>query len=131
MDQRIIDLYDSFTHGGMNRRDFLDRLATLAGSAAAATALLPLLRNNYAQAAMVAENDARLVADRVAYRLVQGQDQRLPGAPESEGQAPGHHRYPGEPRPQSAHRGRRPATGGRGFPGLRSRLAVRVRRHAA
>ena len=27
MDQRIINLYDQFTHGGMNRRDFLDRLA--------------------------------------------------------------------------------------------------------
>ena len=27
MDQHIIDLYDRFTHGGINRRDFLDRLA--------------------------------------------------------------------------------------------------------
>lgn len=27
MDQKIIDLYDAFTHGGMNRRDFLNRLA--------------------------------------------------------------------------------------------------------
>ena len=43
MDQRIINLYDRFTHGGMNRRDCLDRLAELAGSAAAAAALLPLL----------------------------------------------------------------------------------------
>ena len=43
MDQRIINLYDQFTHGGMNRRDFLDRLAGLAGSAAAGAALLPLL----------------------------------------------------------------------------------------
>ena len=31
MDKRIIDLYDDFTHGGMNRRAFLDRLAALAG----------------------------------------------------------------------------------------------------
>ena len=30
MDQRIINLYDSFTHGAMNRRDFLDRLTGLA-----------------------------------------------------------------------------------------------------
>ena len=56
MDQRIINLYDDFTHGGMSRRDFMDRLARLAGSTAAATALLPLLQNNYAQAAVVAEN---------------------------------------------------------------------------
>jgi len=67
MDQRIINLYDQFTHGGMNRRDFLDRLAGLAGSAAAGAALLPLLRNNYAQAAIVAADDGRLVTERVRY----------------------------------------------------------------
>ncbi len=50
MDQRIIDLYDSFTHGSINRREFLDRTARIAGSAAAAAALLPLLQNDYAKA---------------------------------------------------------------------------------
>src|SRR6185436_17044870 len=67
MDQRIINLYDQFTHGGMNRRDFLDRLTGLAGSAAAGAALLPLLQNNYAQAAIVAADDARLASERVSY----------------------------------------------------------------
>ena len=38
----------------MNRRAFLDRLAALAGSTAAATALLPILQNDYAQAQTVA-----------------------------------------------------------------------------
>ena len=61
MDQRIIQLFDEYTHGGMNRRSFLDRLATLAGGAAAASALLPLLENNYAHAQVVPENDARIV----------------------------------------------------------------------
>ena len=42
MDQKFIDLFDRYTHGGMNRRDFLERLKTLAGSAAAATALIRL-----------------------------------------------------------------------------------------
>ena len=32
MDSKIIDLYDRFTHGGMSRRDFMDRLGKLAGS---------------------------------------------------------------------------------------------------
>jgi carboxymethylenebutenolidase len=67
MDQRIIDLYDSFTHGGINRREFLDRLAQIAGSSAAAMALLPLLANDYARAAMVAPDDARLAIDTVSY----------------------------------------------------------------
>jgi carboxymethylenebutenolidase len=72
MDQRIIQLYDSFTHGHLSRRDFLDRLRSLAGSGAAAAALLPLLKNNYAQAAVVPENDARLAAERIAYDSSKG-----------------------------------------------------------
>jgi carboxymethylenebutenolidase len=72
MDQRIINLYDRFTHGGMNRREFLDRLAELAGSSAAAVALLPLLQNDYAKAQTIAANDARLVADRVSYDSPKG-----------------------------------------------------------
>lgn len=67
MDQRIIDLYDKFTHGGCNRREFLDRLADIAGSVAAAGALLPLLQNDYARAAVVPETDPRLAIDKVAY----------------------------------------------------------------
>ena len=61
MDQKIITLFDTYTHGGMSRRSFLDRLTLMAGSAAAASALLPVLENNYAHAAMVPENDPRLV----------------------------------------------------------------------
>ncbi len=67
MDQRIVDLYDRFTHGGISRRDFLDRLAALTGSSAAALALLPLLQNDYARAAAVAPDDARLAIDSVSY----------------------------------------------------------------
>jgi carboxymethylenebutenolidase len=59
MDQKIINLFDTYTHGGMSRRDFLDRLTLVAG-AGAATTLLPLLENNYAQASIVPENDPRL-----------------------------------------------------------------------
>jgi carboxymethylenebutenolidase len=72
VDQTIINLYDRFTHGSMSRREFLDRLAELAGSTAAAAALLPLLQNNYAQAAIVAADDARLAAERVSYDSPKG-----------------------------------------------------------
>ena len=63
MDQKFIALFDRYTHGGMNRRDFLERLTLLAGSTAAATALLPVLENNFAQAEVVAENDAAIKAE--------------------------------------------------------------------
>lgn len=67
MDQRIVDLYDRFTHGGISRREFLDRLAEITGSSAAALALLPLLQNDYARAAMVAPDDARLAVETISY----------------------------------------------------------------
>jgi carboxymethylenebutenolidase len=72
MDQRIIYLYDRFTHGELNRRDFLDRLKEFAGSAAAAAALLPLLQNDYARAAIVPANDGRLVTERVSHESPKG-----------------------------------------------------------
>jgi len=67
VDQAVIDLYDRFTHGGMSRRAFLDRLTATTGSSAAAMAMLPLLQNDYAQAAIVEPNDPRLATDTVSY----------------------------------------------------------------
>jgi carboxymethylenebutenolidase len=67
MDQRIIALYDAYTHGALGRRVFMDRLAQMAGGAAAATALLAVLQNDYARAAVVPEDDPRLVTGTVAY----------------------------------------------------------------
>lgn len=59
--QDVIDLYDAFTHGAMDRRTFMRRLARRVGGAAAAGALLPLLANDYARAAIVPEDDERLL----------------------------------------------------------------------
>jgi carboxymethylenebutenolidase len=67
IDQRHIDLYDQFTHGTMSRRVFMDRLAKLAGGAAAAAALVPILQNNYAEAGIVPEDDDRLVTEIATY----------------------------------------------------------------
>jgi carboxymethylenebutenolidase len=72
MDQRIIDLYDRFTHGLLSRRDFLADLSKLTGSAAAAVALVPLLRNDYARAETVTASDARLRASMSSYPGAQG-----------------------------------------------------------
>ncbi len=88
MDQRVINLYDRFTHGDISRRDFLDRLATLTGSTAAAAALLPLLKNDYAQAAVVAENDARLAIDRVSYDSPKGKISGYLVRPKAKGKRP-------------------------------------------
>ena len=68
MEQKIIDLYDNYTHGGMSRRSFFDRLVMLAGGTAAATALLPILENNYAHADTVAESDPRVKGEMVTFK---------------------------------------------------------------
>ena len=57
MDQRIINLYDEYTHKPLNRNEFLRRLAILAGGTAAAMTLLPLLEVNYVHAAITNEED--------------------------------------------------------------------------
>ena len=67
MDQKYINLFDRFTHGGMNRRDFIEKLALLAGSTTAATALLPLLENNYARADILPEGDPRIVSQTLEF----------------------------------------------------------------
>ncbi len=66
IDREIIQLYDRFTHGGMDRRAFMEHLTRLAGSAGAAAAMLPLLQNDYARAETVKPDDLRLVSGDVA-----------------------------------------------------------------
>jgi carboxymethylenebutenolidase len=88
MDQRIINLYDRFTHGGLSRRDFLDRLAELAGSAAAAAALLPLLQNDYAKAAIVPADDPRLATERASYQSLKGKIDGYLARPKPKGKRP-------------------------------------------
>ena len=72
MDQKIIDLYDEYTHAPLERRVFIKRLTALTGSTAAAMAALPLLDNNYALAVTVAPDDARIEAGHVSYAGASG-----------------------------------------------------------
>ncbi len=58
--QAMIDLYDDFTHRTLDRRDFVAQMTKLAGGAAAAYAIIPLIEANQAQAAIVDESDERL-----------------------------------------------------------------------
>ena len=67
--QEWIELYDNFTHGTMSRRVFMERLAKAAGGTAAAAALVPVLQNNYAEAAIVPEDDPRLVTETATYEV--------------------------------------------------------------
>ncbi|AOM79882.1 dienelactone hydrolase family protein [Pedobacter steynii] len=71
MDQRIINLYDEYTHSGINRKDFIRKLALLTGSTALALTILPLLENNYAAAAET--DDEALSLENITYPGAEGE----------------------------------------------------------
>jgi carboxymethylenebutenolidase len=59
--QQAIELYDRFTHEGMDRRDFFTRMTAIAGGAAAATSLITAIAASPAAATIVPASDKRLV----------------------------------------------------------------------
>lgn len=68
MDQKIIDLFDEYTHKPLKRDEFLRRLVFLTGSVAAATAVLPLLEVNYANASTLDVQKDGIAAERITYQ---------------------------------------------------------------
>lgn len=76
MRQDIIDLYDMFTHRGLDRRVFMRRLAELTGGTAAAYAALAALRADPAKAAIIAADDPRLQTERVTFPGADGRATR-------------------------------------------------------
>ena len=89
MDEKILDLYDEYAKGSLDRRDFIKKLAALAGGTAAALTLLPFLEGSYAKAQVVAKDDPRLHVEDIKYPAETGEmlghyakpkgDKRLPG----------------------------------------------------
>jgi carboxymethylenebutenolidase len=67
MRQDVINLYDQYVHGGISRREFLERLAQTVGGTTAALALLPTLENDYGQAPIAAADDKSLEIGRVGF----------------------------------------------------------------
>lgn len=70
MDQKIITLYDSYTHSKLGRKEFMKKLAILTGSTALALTVLPLLENNYVAAALF--NDEDVVSENIIYSGIEG-----------------------------------------------------------
>jgi carboxymethylenebutenolidase len=72
--QEVLDLFDGYVHGRMNRRDFLDRAAKYAVGGMTAAAMLESLRPNFAWAQQVAKDDARIRVEYLDYPSPQGSD---------------------------------------------------------
>lgn len=68
INQAMIALYDRFTHdGGMSRRELMAELARLAGGAAAASAVLPLIAGGAAATGLTNPDDRRVDATIMRY----------------------------------------------------------------
>ena len=65
--QDMIRLYDEYTHLTLDRRGFMEKLAKLAGSGAAAAAIVPLIEAGQAKAAIIEATDDRLEASTVEF----------------------------------------------------------------
>jgi len=73
MDPKVIELYRAYLEDALDRREFIRKLAVLAGSTAAACTLLSLLEGGQAQAAIVPKDDSRLHTEYVQYPGATGQ----------------------------------------------------------
>ena len=71
-DQELIDLYDYYVHGQIDRRTFLERAAKFAVGGLTAVALLDLLSPSYALAAQVPKDDERVVSEYAKFPSPEG-----------------------------------------------------------
>src|SRR6516165_4841287 len=61
--QELLNLFDRYVHGEMQRREFLDAAQRFAVGGVTASALFEMLRPNYAWAVQVPEQDSRIAAE--------------------------------------------------------------------
>src|SRR3954447_3472722 len=71
-DQELLNLFDQYVHGSIDRRGFLDGAARFAVGGVTATALLDALSPRFAEAQQVPKDDKRLKAEYVEYESPQG-----------------------------------------------------------
>jgi carboxymethylenebutenolidase len=70
--QELLDLLDQYVHGGLSRRQFIDRAQKFAVGGVTATALFEMLRPNYAWAIQVQKDDSRIKAETATVPSPQG-----------------------------------------------------------
>ena len=71
-DQEVLDLYDEYAHGRMNRRDYMRRLSAFAVGGLTVEALMSSLSPNYAWAEEVKPDDPRIKTEVITYESPEG-----------------------------------------------------------
>jgi carboxymethylenebutenolidase len=72
-DQGLLDLFDRYVHGDIDRRGFLERATKYAVGGMTASMLLDLLSPRFAEAQQIAKDDKRLQASVVEFASPEGQ----------------------------------------------------------
>ena len=90
-EQELLDLYDYYVHGQIDRRTFLDRAAKFAVGGLTASALLEMLSPQYAMAVQVPKDDSRVRSEFVKYPSPAGHGEMrgLLAKPAAAGRVPG------------------------------------------
>ncbi len=86
MDQKIINLYDEYTHAPLTRGEFINRLVLLTGSMAAALSILPQIEVNAANMTITPDDD--LFTERISYPGTPGKMEAYVARPKAEKKYP-------------------------------------------
>ena len=70
--QDLLNLFDKYVHGGLDRRGFLEGAQKYAVGGVTAAALFDMLKPNYAQAQQVAKDDPAITTSYITYPSPQG-----------------------------------------------------------
>ena len=89
MDRKIIELYDQYVDGSLDRREFLKQLAVIVGGTAAALTLFSLLESSEAAAEIIAPNDPRLDTEYIDYQGATGDVRAYFAKPKGNDKLPG------------------------------------------
>jgi carboxymethylenebutenolidase len=90
-DPRVLELYDEYCHGAIDRREFLQRAAVLTIAGASALAIAQAMLPRYARAQTISFTDERIKATYVSYRSRKGTSGKMRGylvEPRGEGKVP-------------------------------------------
>jgi len=71
-DPGLLELYDFYVHGGITKREFLDRAGKYAVGGVTAVALFNMLKPDYAMAEQVSFNDPEIKANYITYNSLNG-----------------------------------------------------------
>jgi carboxymethylenebutenolidase len=89
MRQELMELCEEHSGGSLDRREFLKKLAVVAGGTAAANALPLLLKRSSAMAQITARDDARLVIENMKYAGETGEVRAYFARPKGDTKRPG------------------------------------------